>query len=157
IRLTEETVERGELRRFSRKELGTSGLVSPKSKITVDRMREAAVEAGYIDEDMTLSEFLDFIEYEGRDALAMGGQDAAADSEVDAYLEEQMPEEELREKERQERFERLVAKHGFTEATLIRFRQRKGWAFAELRQLAKAGELWTGQNGEWQKTVQNLL
>jgi hypothetical protein len=157
IKLTEDTIESGELRRLSRKELGTTGLVSPNAKLTADYMREAAAEAGFIDRDMSLADFLSFVEDSGRDAIAMENKDAAADIDVEAMLEEDMPEDELRAKRKAEAFDKLVARHGLTEATLIRFRQRKGWAFSQLRQLANNGALWEGDNGEWKKAVNNLI
>jgi len=127
----------GERRRLSRKETGTTGLTSAGRDrgLSPDRMREAAVEAGSFMEDapeaQNAGNFLFAVEADatgGRKIYSM--QDDAPDLEGPMFLTvgEQMKQ----------------------------FKSKIGRGFAELRGLAAEGELWTGDNNEWESAARRL-
>src|ERR1041384_2627940 len=128
-----------EIGRLKLKESGTTGLVTKGGK-TPDGMREAAVEAGFFfdEPDSTYATHADnFLNAVEDDLRGIKGRysgehidDIIAQNEGPLFLSvgEQMK----------------------------LFKQKIGRGFAELRGLADSGEIWTGDNNEWESAVRRL-
>lgn len=141
----------GELKRLPRSLWSTSGKLSP------DYMREAAVEAGYLDPESEAGQtemgFLSYLEYNGDTTFLPEPLHEQAEREIEAFLEQELTDDELRAK----RFQEVVDRIGFTAAHLRLYKRRIAWGFEQLRELAKEGELWTGENNEYEQAAKSLL
>jgi hypothetical protein len=128
--------EDGELDRLRRKESGTTGLVSDKSDYTPAHMQELAVEAGYFSEDSdeagNVGNFIEAVEMDHRGVRT-----------VYSLLDEDP------EFDRRDLFPTV-------DAQMKLFKQKIGRGFSELGDLAVAGELWEGDDGEWKNAVRRL-
>jgi len=144
----------GEVRRLKER---FHNLVRKNGKYTLDGAREAAVSGDYImpdsDEAENLNLFLEMLEYKGDDSYAFDDIERMQREEEEAHFDEQLSDEELKEK----KFQKLIGRAGFTAAWLKRYQGRIAFGFKQLRDLARSGNLWTGNDNEFEQAVNNLL